>query len=86
MLYHVYKLHLSDAVSAAVNAHGWDKSPEGAAYSRLQFAKGDKFMTISKKPSFISSQDMCQLLGQFSFHFFLDFPHCFTPSIFCFWR
>ncbi len=41
MLYHVYKLHLSDAVSAAVNAHGWDKSPEGAAYSRLQFAKGE---------------------------------------------
>jgi hypothetical protein len=41
MLYHVYKLHLSTDVSAAINAHGWDKSPEGAAYSRLQFAKGE---------------------------------------------
>ena len=41
MLYHVYKLHLSDAVSAAVNAKGWEGSPEGQAYSRLSFAKAD---------------------------------------------
>ena len=42
MLYHVYKLHLSDAVSAAVNKAGrWDASPEGAAYSRLSFAKAE---------------------------------------------
>ena len=42
MLYHVYKLHLSTEASAAVNAAGrWDGTPEGAAYSRLSFAKGD---------------------------------------------
>ena len=41
MIYHVYKLHLSDAASAAVNAHGWAGSPEGAAYSRLSFAKAE---------------------------------------------
>ena len=41
MLYHVYKLHLSDDVVAAVNAKGWEGSPEGAAYSRLSFAKAE---------------------------------------------
>ena len=41
MLYHVYKLHLSDTVSSAINAKGWDASPEGITYSRLQFAKGE---------------------------------------------
>jgi hypothetical protein len=40
MLYHVYKLHLSDAVSAAVNTDGWDASPEGKAYRDLSFANG----------------------------------------------
>ena len=40
-MYHVYKLHLSDAAAATVNANGWDGSPEGQAYSRLQFANGD---------------------------------------------
>jgi hypothetical protein len=40
MLYHVYKLHLSDAVSAAINAHGWGAVPEGKAYKALSFAEG----------------------------------------------
>jgi hypothetical protein len=39
MLYHVYKLHMSDAVRDAVNSKGWEASPEGSAYSRLSFAK-----------------------------------------------
>lgn len=41
MLYHVFKLHLTDDVVDAVNAKGWGASPEGAAYERLQFAKAD---------------------------------------------
>jgi hypothetical protein len=42
MLYHIYKLHLTEAQSDAVNKAGrFEATPEGGAYSRLQFAKGD---------------------------------------------
>lgn len=40
MLYHVYKLHLSDAVRDTINTKGWSASPEGSAYQRLSFANG----------------------------------------------
>lgn len=41
MLYHAYKLNLSDEIADAVNSEGWDAVPEGSAYMRLSFAKQD---------------------------------------------
>jgi len=40
-MYHVYKLHLSDAAASIVNRKGWQASFEGEAYKRLSFANGD---------------------------------------------
>ena len=40
-MYHVYKLHLSNAAAYIVNTKGWQASPEGEAYKRLSFANGD---------------------------------------------
>lgn len=40
-MYHVYKLHLSDAAAATVNRKGWEALAEGEAYKRLSFANGD---------------------------------------------
>jgi len=40
-MYHVYKLHLSDAAASIINTKGWQASPEGQAYKRLSSASGD---------------------------------------------
>lgn len=41
MLYHAYKLHLSDEARDAINKAGrYEATPEGAAYKRLSFANG----------------------------------------------
>jgi hypothetical protein len=40
MIYHVYKLHLSEGDRAIINAKGWDASPRAKAYRALSFIDG----------------------------------------------
>lgn len=40
MLYHVYKLHLSDGDATIINTKGWDASPRAKAYRALSFIDG----------------------------------------------
>jgi hypothetical protein len=41
MLYHVYKMHLSDADSDIINSHGFDASPRSKAYTAMMFADAE---------------------------------------------